>query len=180
MDYAGPMRRLLIVLTTLVALLSSIAVAAPLYKWVDDQGNVHYSDKPQPGAKKITLAPATTFTAPKPATVTPAPARDSQTQQAPYSDFEITSPKKDDVIWNLTTVTVTVGVVPAGLHDGDQVIITLDGKVQGPMRSLSATFEGLERGEHTASASLQEADGSVMNAKPVTFYIRHGGKRPTP
>src|SRR5882724_8865141 len=111
------MSRLPLILLAFLTITSMVA-ADPLYKWVDDQGNVHYSDKPQPGAKKITLAPATTFTAPKSAqTVAPASAysRDSQTQQAPYTDFEITSPEKDAVIWNLTTVTVTVGVTPAGL-----------------------------------------------------------------
>ena len=174
------MTRLSLILLALLAITSMVA-ADPLYKWVDDQGNVHYSDKPQPGAKQIKLAPATTFTAPKSAqTVVPASASDSRTQQVPYSDFEIITPEKDEVLWNVTSVAVTVGVTPGGLHEGDQVTITLDGKVQGPMSSLSATFADLERGEHTVSANLQETDGSVMIAKPVTFYIRHGGKGLTP
>ena len=171
------MRRLIAVFLVFLAI-SSIVAADPVYKWVDDQGNVHYSDKPQPGAKKIRLAPATTFTAPSAAksVARVAPAQDTRSQQLPYTDFEITSPEKDAVLWNVTSVAVTVAVTPGSLHDGDQVTITLDGKVQGPMHALTATFADLERGEHTVSASLQETDGTVMIAKPVAFFIQHSTK----
>jgi hypothetical protein len=42
---------------TLVALWASLT-AAPIYKYVDDQGNVTYSNSPHPGAKIIVLDPA--------------------------------------------------------------------------------------------------------------------------
>jgi Domain of unknown function (DUF4124) len=35
--------------------------ATTLYRWVDAQGVVHYSDTPQPGAQKLQIAPAQTF-----------------------------------------------------------------------------------------------------------------------
>ena len=48
----------------LCCLAATAVLGDTLYKWVDSQGNVHYSDKPQPGAQKLTLPKATTYTAP--------------------------------------------------------------------------------------------------------------------
>ena len=147
-----------------------------LYKWVDDQGNVHYSDKPQPGAKKIHLAAPSTFKPSGTAVPPPAAAQTENGSTPGYSKFEIGSPTPDQVIWNVQSVTVSVAIQP-GLHPGDLVTITVDGKSQGPGTALSYTFNELYRGEHTASATLQETDGSTMLAEPVTFYIQQGTKK---
>jgi Domain of unknown function (DUF4124) len=157
----------------LLALLALPAVMGDnLYKWVDDQGNVHYSDKPQPGATKLHLPKPTTFSAPETAgnagseTKKPAPA-----PSASYTGFAISSPTADEVYWNVQSVTVTVSLQPA-LKPGDTVTITLDGNSQGPGADTSATFDDLERGEHTVQATLQMAKGGSMSTKPVTFYIQ--------
>lgn len=143
-----------------------------LYKWVDSQGNVHYSDKPIPGATKIHLPTPTTYAAP---TVTmPERSLQNNTNQATqegYSDFAISSPTQEQTFWNVESVTVSVTVSP-GLKQGDSITITLDGNSQGPSDSTSATFDGLVRGEHTATATLIEANGQSMSARAVTFYIQ--------
>jgi hypothetical protein len=175
------MNRIALVFIALTAMIFMVA-ADPLYKWVDEQGNVHYSDKSQPGAKQIKLPPATTFKMPEPVT---APTNDSDRPQqtdedraperAPYTAFEIAAPAPDQVYWNVTSVTVSLKISPM-LHPGDRVTITLDGHVEGPMSQASFTFEDLDRGAHTVSANLQGQDGSVMIAKSVTFYIQRGTK----
>ncbi len=145
-----------------------------LYKWVDAQGNVHYSDKPQPGATKIHLPNAQTFVAP----VVAAPVGGHEggnlqpQQQVPgYSTFQIASPTADETLNNVQSVTVTVDLEP-GLRDGDKITITLDGQSQGPGAVLSATFDEVDRGEHSASATLLEANGQTISAPAVTFYIQ--------
>jgi Domain of unknown function (DUF4124) len=48
---------------TLIVLLAALFfIAGAVYKWVDDQGNVHYSDQPPPGreSKVVPLAPGPT------------------------------------------------------------------------------------------------------------------------
>ena len=145
-----------------------------LYKWVDDQGNVHYSDKPQPGATKLHLPKPTTYAAPTtamPPQVSGAESKRGNRTAAGYTDFEIAAPGPEQTYWNVQSVTVSLSVQPA-LHNGDTVTITLDGKSQGPGASTSATFDGLDRGAHTVSATLQMAKGGTMIAKPVTFYIQ--------
>lgn len=143
-----------------------------LYKWVDAQGNVHYSDKPHPGATRLHLPKPTTYSAPTampPNARVASDAHPAPAQQA-YTGFEIASPTADQVFWNVRSVTVTLSVQPM-LHPGDEVTITLDDKTIGPRASTSATFDNLDRGEHTVHATLSSPGGNII-AKPVTFYIQ--------
>ncbi len=166
-------RRTTQILLLLLALCALSAVFADtLYKWVDDQGNVHYSDKPQPGATKVHLPKPTTYSPPTVDVSTPPPSAHPQPITG-YTSFEIGSPTPDQVFWNVQSITVTLSAQP-GLHQGDQVSITLDDKTVGPAESMTASFDNLDRGEHTVHATLTETDGSTMVAKPVTFYIQKG------
>jgi hypothetical protein len=168
------MKRLTAVFLVFLAV-SSMAAADPLYKWVDAQGNIHYSDKPQPGAKKIVLPKATTFSAPAPATphgtssdAARGPAASDGSQEpgdGGYTSLAISSPHDQDTIWNTDTVTVAVSLAP-NLKPGDSVSITLDGQTQS-VAGTSATFSGLERGPHTVSAVV-----SNLKAPSITFYIQ--------
>ena len=143
-----------------------------LYKWVDAQGNVHYSDKPHPGATKVHLPHSQTYAAPVIANQSSSTANtDGQAQHQAYSSFQITSPAPDETLWNVQSVTVSVSLQP-GLQQGDTITITVDGQSQGPGGSLTATFDGLDRGQHSASAILNEANGQTMSATAVTFYIQ--------
>lgn len=143
-----------------------------LYKWVDERGNVHYSDKPHPGATRLHLPKPTTYAAP--AVAAPNTPSSAPPPQQGYSLFQISEPEQDQVFWNVRDVTVVVSVQP-GLQPGDQVTITLDDKTVGPSPSTTATFNDLDRGEHTVRATLSGPGGS-MSAKPVTFYIQQATK----
>ena len=154
-----------------------MVAADPLYKWVDAQGNVHYSDKPQPGAKKLVLPKASTFNPPNTVKLTPtgsdAPrsaAPDASASQEPgagpaYTAITVAAPADQSTIWNTDSVTVSVSVTPE-LRPGDSVNITLDGKTQS-VQGTSATFAGLDRGSHTVEATLGE-----LKAAQITFYIQ--------
>jgi|SRR5579871_1586621 len=172
------MRRTPLVLISLLALTSMVA-ADPLYKWVDDQGNVHYSDRPQPGAQKIVLPKASTYTAPP--VVQPAPPPDAANAQQQYSfqsytQLAVSSPKDQDTLWNTDTVTVSVVLTPA-LQSGDTLTISVDGKSQ-TVAGTSATFTQLERGEHDVTVSVNGNHGT-LTAQSV-FYIQHATQKKPP
>ena len=144
------------------------ATGDAIYKWVDDQGNVHYSDKPQPGAQKIVLPSAVTYKAPNMGGLRPKP--DTPPPASTYSSFVISAPQNEITLLNVTTVTVSVSSTPP-LQYGDKITISVDGKAQGPGDNASATFDNLERGEHLVTATLQQANGKTLNATPTKFYI---------
>jgi hypothetical protein len=161
----------------LFLILATLAVSASadaLYKWVDEQGVVHYSDKPHEGAVKLKLPPAQTYKAPVQGYVAPLPSKSSAQG---YDSFIISSPGKDETLFNVTGVTVAVSLSPE-LRRGDTITISVDGQTKGPSNSLTATFENLERGEHAVTAVVHTASGQTITAPALSFYIRMpGGKK---
>ena len=70
---------------TLLTLWLSVTVG-PIYKYVDDQGNVTYSNSPQPGAKMIVLDPAPP-PAPRSGDAAPPATREAPKKQAAPNNF---------------------------------------------------------------------------------------------
>ena len=175
------MRRLPLILISLLAV-TSVVAADPLYKWVDEKGNVHYSDKPQPGAQKLYLPKASTFQPPQVSAPVPAPLPDTANVQRtagpqPYTQIAVNSPQDQATIWNTDTVTVSVTLVPA-LQAGDTVTFSVDGKSQ-TVASTSATFTGLDRGEHDVTVAVNgQAGGGTVTAQSVFYIQRATVKKP--
>ena len=170
------MRRLVLILVCLLAVFTFMVAADPLYKWVDEQGNVHYSDKPQPGAQKIVLPKAATFAAPKAAQFAPLPDNSRpQQQDGAYTQILISSPKDQDTLWNTDTATVSVTLTPA-LQQGDTVTFSVDGATQ-TVSGTSASFDKLDRGEHHVTVTVN-GRGGTLTAQSVFYLQRSGAKRP--
>jgi hypothetical protein len=170
------MRRL--ILCGLVALTVSLgagsARATTLYKWVDAQGVVHYSDTPQPGAQKIQVQSAQTYSAPKPARTTPTtPASSSKAgdSSAPgVYQCQLVSPTPEQAFVDPDAVSIAVAVTPA-LTGSDRLVVTMDGTSVPVSPSGQAQVPSPERGTHTISASVQGADGSTACSASVTFNV---------
>ncbi len=172
--------------TFFTALLTlSVAVSAPvpadeIYRWVDGNGQVHYSDVPRDGAEQIELNPAQAFSAP--AVARPAPAA-SQTAAEPaevYAALEIVSPTQEETIWNTGgIITVSVSPEPA-LKPGHSLNIYYDGRLiaaKAP-RATSVQLSEVYRGEHRISAEILDVNGrAVKQAQPVTFFYKQTSVR---
>ena len=160
----------------LIALLAAAPAVAATYKWVDKDGKVHYSDKPQPGAEKVELKPLTEIES--------QPSADSETDATPppmvaandgsYASLRITSPQDQTTLrGGETTITIDAAVEP-GLAAGDQIEYLMDGKV------VPQVVEGIERGSHAISARVLGANGQIkIIADPVTIYF-HQSTVPPP
>lgn len=156
----------------------SAAVAAPAqeaYRWVDEDGVVHYSDRPREGAETIQLpAPnvATTRRVPEGA----AQSGDEQepaSEPAPgYTGIEILSPKAEETLWNIEGVlTVSVALQP-GLQPGHQVRAYFDGEMQ-PVSGTSFQLQEVWRGVHNIQVEVVDATGKLMiRSRPNRFYVQ--------
>ncbi|MBW3566958.1 MAG: DUF4124 domain-containing protein [Proteobacteria bacterium] len=159
-------------------LLLPVAVAGT-YKWVDKDGNTHYSDTPVEGAEPVKLPEPTTFDPPKPQ---PRKARSPLNEEpaeseAPegYATFEFISPKHDQIFW------ATGGEVPVqlslepGLRQGHGINLYFNGKLleDSPMSGLGTTLTEAFRGAHTVRAVIVNAAGEeIASAGPVTFHVK--------
>jgi hypothetical protein len=151
------------------------AHATTLYKWVDAQGVVHYSDTPQPGAQKIQIQSAQTYSAPKPAKTTPTTSASnsrSADSTAPGTyQCQVVSPTAEQAFVDPDSVPIAVAVTPA-LTGTDRLVVTMDGTPVQVSPSGQALVPSPERGAHTISASVQGADGSTTCSTSVTFNVQ--------
>src|SRR5687767_9901200 len=111
------------------------ASSAPAWTWVDANGQVHFSDRPVPGARQVELAGAQAFAGQTPLR---APARSSAaaaTTAAPYQAIDVVSPSEQETLWNIGgTLNVQVRLQPA-LQAGHRFDTALDGE----RRNLNTT-----------------------------------------
>lgn len=155
----------------LAALLASTATLAQAYRWVDENGVVHYSDRPQPGAEEIQL--------PKSNTTTVRRYQDDEPEAPPppaapvgYQSLAISSPAAEETLWNIEGVLdVSLSVSPA-LMPGHRVRVYFDGE---PRVVFGRTFQINEvwRGMHNLQAEVIDETGKLMiRSLPVRFYVQ--------
>lgn len=149
---------------------------AAIYKSVDADGNVVFSDTPLPGGKEVILPPTPTYT-PRPLAV-PAAGAGAGTTQAPtaYTSLLIVSPADGATIRD-NTGAVAVNLVvepPMTEKSGHKLVVILDGKPQESAgNSTQVTLSDVERGSHTLRASILNADGQVQfSSGAVTFHLK--------
>jgi len=172
------MRRLLFTLIPLIGLaaLAATATAATVYKWVDENGVVHYSDQPHADAQKVQVEAAQTYKSAEAATAavpagTPAPQLNAPPS---YQGCAIAQPTEDQVFLNADSLTIIVRTDPT-LHPGDKVYLTMDGQPlnQGAATGAQYVLSPVDRGTHTIQAVVRNSDGGLMCQTPgVTFNVR--------
>jgi hypothetical protein len=165
-----------IMLFTLLLVPCTAAVAATVYKWVDQNGVTHYSDQPNPGAEKLKVEAAQSYQAR--ATAPANRARDiilpNQQSGPTYSSCTIASPTNDEVFTNVNTVSGSLRLEPA-LQAGHRIAVALDGKEIPGISASSTTFtlSQVSRGSLTLNLQVQNSTGGVVCSSPaVTFHVR--------
>jgi len=173
------MRRLLI----LLLLVGSGYATAGVYRWIDDSGNVHFSDKPRVGAEQIKLRETSVYT--PPANADPAQA-DSQAGEkvevdvAPSStvvqDYEviaIASPENNQVTRsNEGTLDISVELRP-GLQPGHKIRIYLNGtQAAQDLDTTQITLQNMDRGTHSLEVSvIDEKERELKRSDAVSFHM---------
>jgi hypothetical protein len=140
-----------------------------VYRWVDAQGVVHYSDQPHPNAQKLEVRGAQTFSALPPGdTSSPAP-EEPQPSAAAYQSCTIAQPADQQMLMNVYQATAVVQTSPA-LRQGDDVRLFVDGK-QVSGSGTSFTFP-VFRGQHSVQAVIEDSTGQIVcETSTVTFFV---------
>lgn len=184
------MKTLLSVLLIAIPLNAS---AAGIYKTVDKDGNVVFTDvPPKEDAKAVQLRGASVY-APQSETTQPAPINAAPSSPQPgdlqdsllgsgedsapvavtaYEQLSIASPAEDEAVRaNAGNFTVTVRLTPA-LMAGDQVVIMLDGQEVARSSGTAVALENIDRGTHSLMAQIVDSSGvPKIASNPVTFHL---------
>jgi hypothetical protein len=163
------MRKWLILLSALAA---TGASAAPAWTWVDENGTVHFSDRPVPGARQVEISGAQGFTTQGP-TRAPRVLMPRETSTAPYERVEIASPAEQETLWNIgAMLNVQTTFVPA-LQPGHRYDLVLDGQRRNlNTTSASVVLPEVFRGEHTLEVVVLDGGREIMRSPPRTFYVQ--------
>jgi len=163
--------------------LVSMSVQAALYKWVDENGEVVYSDEPPHEGMEPIKPPPISTTPPvkvKPRATPKAaakPAKPPEPEKKPinYSEFSITAPGNDDAVRNNPgNVNVSFALTPAlDTASGHYINLLVDGKVTGgKIQGQSVTVPNMDRGTHTLKAEIHDQTGKLLkSSNTVTFHL---------
>lgn len=162
----------------LLVLLTTTA-QAEVYKSVNADGEVIYSDVPSRGAQPVHVPELPTYT-PVPLPVAQPPAAVVQpVVEDSYSSFSLTRPHNNETIHPSDdgpgVVNVFVKLEPElMIQDGHRIQYFLDDKPQGkPLARMSTSYPNVDRGTHSVSAAVLDDSGEIIiKTTPVTIYIR--------
>lgn len=163
------------VILSVAGLLLAVAAMASgeAYRWVDEDGVVHFSDVPREGAERVVLQqPNVTETRRQSATESE---RQPTEPAGPfrYESIEVVSPAAEETLWNIEGVlTVSVAVTPA-LQPGHQVRVYFDGEERTTTNSTSVQIDEVWRGVHNVQAEVINDTGQLMiRSQPNRFYVQ--------
>ena len=161
----------------LLGLLAAGAVVADAYTWTDEDGVVHYSDRPEPGATRIDIAQpnsARALSRPRSAPTTDADSEGAADDAGPfrYESFDVSSPGAEETLWNIEGVlNVSLSLTPA-LQPGHQVRVYLDGNAQ-IVSGTSFQLNDVYRGVRNLQAEVLDETGQMMiRTRTNRFYVQ--------
>jgi uncharacterized protein DUF4124 len=171
--YARSMR---LILTLLLAFFVCCLGAETVYKTVDEEGNIIFTDKPSEDAEEIKLQELQTIDNPKPGSA-PKP-RQPDIEEFTYKTFLVSSPANGSGIRsNDGSVSISVSIEPA-LRTGHKITIAMDGKEIGSGSSVS--LQNVDRGTHSVTASVVDGSGKNIISTSSTFSLLRAPKPAPP
>lgn len=153
-----------------------------LYKWIDKQGNVHYSDEPQKGAQEIEMkqVPTTRIEQPVfqevdalvPGNATPS---SEAINDNFYQTIELTEPLNNGVVRNNAGEVTLKATLQPNLDKEHSIRFFVDGRpVNGESKSLSLVVKDIEYGPHSAGFIVVDAKGKQIQASDIVqFQLMH-------
>lgn len=157
---------------------ATVTAAQPVYKVVDEQGNVTFTDTPPSDAAAEVQTLNATNTTPSMPFDDAAIADDTAMQdtEAPVTySTRITSPVDQSTVPMGPGDFVVEAAVQPGLRTGEHLVLTLDGiSVGAPQRAARWQLTNVFRGEHRLQVFRLGADDTQQDASPeqVVFVMR--------
>jgi len=153
------------------------ATKTRIYKIVNPDGSISYSDKADINAEELIVKPISTV----PALVI----KQNQTilsqdtnQSDYYQALNIISPEPNSAFHSGSgNITVKVQIKPK-LRPGDQLQYLLDGQLHNTLEANSYTFKTLDRGSHSVTVNLISPTNKTLKTSSSAFTLHRPSVRP--
>jgi len=174
----------------IISLFFIYSTQADVYKSVDEDGNVIFTDKPSPDAEKIKVKEVQTVETPKiepkqEALPAEEPAEEEQ-KPVEYSKVEITSPENVSAVRaNNGNITISAAVEPALDNEaGDTLALYMDSKLVSAGPGTQFNLNNVDRGTHSFRVAVIDKGGNELKrSASISFTVlRHSVQhaRPVP
>lgn len=159
---------------TAITSLSGTAIGG-IYKYIDENGKIAYSDKPIEGAKKmnIQLRPTPVPDAAQEAADALESDDGTNKEVANYESLELLTPTHDKVVSDRSGSVQVILLPTPRLSSTHELVINVDGKDISRGRHGNLNLSQVSRGTHTVSARILDANGTIMISSPtVSFHVK--------
>lgn len=168
------------------------SVLAEVYKSVDENGNVIFTDQPSENAEKIHIKEVQTIETRKPQSEETAPVEagsdegsEQDAEAGPeYTSVSITSPANDSAIRaNDGNITISAAVLPSLKADaGHQLALYMDSKLVSAGPGTQFSLSNVDRGTHNFSVAVIDKEGKelIRSAATSITILRHSVNQPKP
>lgn len=171
------MRLLIPLLLSLPALLFGVVTAqAEVFRYIDENGNVVYTDEQREGAEKIEVREVPTIEMPDgpltTETLDRAKQTDTDSQGSGYQTVGFTEPQNESAFWSGGgTISIAVRAEPA-LRDQHAFEVLLDGNSLGRNSTGVYTVSPIDRGTHTATVRIVNSEDEIVETgESISFTV---------
>jgi hypothetical protein len=168
-------------LFVLVGLFATASVLAEAYRWVDEDGVTHYTDRPVEGAEQVDLSEYSQNTGARlyrePPQRTTADEDQADVQPFRYEALSISSPGPEETLWNIEGVLDVTLMLSPGLRPGHRLRVYYNGQPR-MVNGTSFQIEEVFRGVHNIQAEVIDSTGRLMiRSQPNRFYVQQNTVR---
>ena len=158
----------------LLILLSTMFAHATVYKWVDENGKVHFSDEPIKNAEVVEFKENTQNNIKLPeVTALPSVPSDPAVKSIDYK-MSIASPTEEETIRNNEgDITIITNISPQ-LASSHQLGLFMDGKQMGSKQTIGLfKLTNIDRGEHSFVVKAFDKSGKKIASTPTRKIFLH-------
>ena len=152
---------------------SQAQTSSKIYKTVDENGNVSFSDQPSAQSSEVEISTPNIAQAAQPR---PAKQADNTAPEQGYQSLEITRPSNETMIPNgLVPLNVLAKISPS-LQPGHQLQLTINGSVHSTSSNGNFRVESLQRGQHKLQVTVIDDSGQPLKTSAiVSVFARRPG-----
>ncbi|MCL1147486.1 DUF4124 domain-containing protein [Shewanella sp. 10N.261.52.F9] len=158
----------------LLLLLCTAFAHATVYKWVDEKGNVHFSDKPVKNAEEVEFKENTQNNIKLPEIVALPGSDQAPAADKPNYKMSIASPSEEATIRsNEGDITIITNITPQ-LAANHELALYMDGKQIGSKQTLGLfKLTNIDRGEHIFVVKALANNGKQLASTPPRKVFLH-------
>lgn len=160
-------------LLILCLLLTFHGAYAAVYKTVDKEGNVSYSDSPDKSAEELDLPPVPVINISPSPHLNLTPKQEKKQGQWTYTQLTIKKPQSNATIRNNAGNISVALLIDPPLRESDTILLKSNGKEVGRGRSNTLAITQMNRGSHALQAIIINANGEILSSsETITFHLQ--------